>query len=90
VSAPLRLQGRVSWPFNATGPRHHPETATVRLRGRLRGRSGGDRPVPDPSRLAEAAAREGRSGWLVQWLFARCVQESPDDPDLAGVARRLS
>jgi hypothetical protein len=47
-------------------------------------------PFPIPRALAEAAAREGRSGWLVQWLFARCVQESPDDPDLAGVARRLS
>jgi streptomycin 6-kinase len=24
------------------------------------------------------------------WLFARCVQESPNDPDLLAVARRLT
>jgi streptomycin 6-kinase len=27
---------------------------------------------------------------LVLWLFARCLQESPDWPDLGGVARQLA
>lgn len=27
---------------------------------------------------------------LLLWLFARCVQESPDHPGLAGVARRIA
>jgi streptomycin 6-kinase len=27
---------------------------------------------------------------LLLWLFARCVQESPDRPALAGVARRIA
>jgi streptomycin 6-kinase len=51
-----------------------------------------DRLQADPVGLARRVA--GLAGVdperLVQWLFARCVQESPDHPDLAGVARRLS
>jgi streptomycin 6-kinase len=51
-----------------------------------------DRLRADPVGLARRVA--GLAGVdpqrLVLWLFARCVQESPDQPELAGVARGLA
>ena len=38
--------------------------------------------------MADLLALDGAR--LLLWLFARCVQESPDRPDLADVARRIA
>ena len=40
------------------------------------------------TRIADLLALD--RGRVLQWLFARCVQESPDRPDLAHVARRIA
>ncbi|HEU5110293.1 MAG TPA: aminoglycoside phosphotransferase family protein [Micromonosporaceae bacterium] len=51
-----------------------------------------DRLHTDPVRLAHRMADllELEPGRLIQWLFARCVQESIDQPDLRDVAARLA
>ena len=51
-----------------------------------------DRLRADPGGLARHMAELlGLDGdRLLLWLFARCVQESPDQPHLADVARRIA
>lgn len=45
-------------------------------------------PLPLLGRVSDLAGLE--PGRVRQWLFARCAQESPTWPELAGVARRLA
>lgn len=45
-------------------------------------------PTDFPRRLADLAGVDPER--LLLWLFARCVQESPDRPALAEIARRLA
>lgn len=51
-----------------------------------------DRLTPEPQRLAERMARllELDPERVTQWLFARCVLESLDQPELARVATLLA
>jgi streptomycin 6-kinase len=52
----------------------------------------GDRLFADPAGLIRRMADLLDLDWLRlrQWLFARCVQESVDDPDLRGVAVQVA
>ena len=51
-----------------------------------------ERLATDPHRLARrmAGLLDLDQDRVLLWLFARCVQESPDWPGLADVARRIA